>query len=70
MTTTVHAQNITRAVVKEYPDFFTIDFHSGYNRAGVFFSASDYTAQDYEAISAACCQLANAINNAKKEEDE
>lgn len=68
MTTTVMTQNITRAHVEQYADFFTIDFHSDDNRSSIFFSAKDYTAQEYESIAAACCQLVNAINQAERKQ--
>ena len=68
MTTTVMTQNITRAHVEQYADFFTLNFHSDDNRSSMFFSEKDYTAQEYEAIAAACCGLVNAINQAGRKQ--
>lgn len=68
MSTTVMMQNITCARVEQYDDFFTIDFHSNDSRSSVFFSAKYYTAQEYESIAAACCQLVNAINQAGRKQ--
>ena len=68
MTTTVMTQNITKANVDQYENFFMIDFHSDDNRSSMFFSAQDCTAQEYETIAAACCQLVNAINQAGRKQ--